>query len=473
MCRERKKKAKPTSDRSKSEYNAPTDYEEQRDDLKQQVGILSHRSNNKYPTHIDCAEQQNDLKQQVGILSHRSINKYSAPIDCEEQRNDLKQQVAVLSDRSNNKYSTHSDYEEQRDDLKQQVEIISDRSTNEYFTHSEYEEQQNDLKEQVEVLSEGIRYLTSILATPLDYSEDERQIEKLQSKWRLEDTGFSSLFNTCKQMKNTLRLTSLEADRDLDELRRVAETLFKAQVGEEKMRKKVFTLQKEKIELQEKNRILINKAKMHKKQKKVIARIARSFGNVGNTINEEQNVTSLSDTTIIVPRSTSASSTLSVSSGLVTDDGCATIRFPTKVDKNDGKKNYRKKKMNRSNIFKKFHRKEKMNHSNILELSFPSKHVGIQFSNVNHEDGCNPPSEILLVCGFLGFDDTMNCRPEFGSRLVRIDKISLERERWNMEDFVDYICGKSGLTTMSFYNEPLTTAQIEQLVAIDHTLFDS
>jgi len=81
--------------------------------------------------------------------------------------------------------------------------------------------------------------------------------------------------------------------------------------------------------------------------------------------------------------------------------------------------------------------------------------------------GRNEAKELLLVCGFLGFDDKRNRRPTFGARLVCVDGISVEREQWKMANYVDHICRMTGPTQMSFKNEFLTTAQISQLKTTD------
>jgi len=138
------------------------------------------------------------------------------------------------------------------------------------------------------------------------------------------------------------------------------------------------------------------------------------------------------------------------SSALVTDEGCATVRFT--------KRQGRKIKRENGN----FRSKKKKRQRNVLEISFPSKNVGIQFTSVSKKSSAKG-GETLNVCGFMGFDDSLNRRPTFGARLVCIDGISIEREEWNMENFIDYVCAKSGPTQMSFRNEFLTTAQIAQL----------
>jgi len=359
----------------------------------------------------------------------------------------------------------------------------------------ECDENPKNLTEEVRVLVEAIRLLTKIVTTANPSSAEsldaEKQIELLHSKWRLEDTGFPKLLNACKQMQDALGLTSLEADRALDDMQRANEAAARAKVEEEKKRKKIYSLRVEKKELQKKNQILVREVEDHKKQKKLIARSIRKFvdsmkeqhSNKDNTSssNNEKNFpqleyitsastsescTSSSNVEKNVPHlqyvtsvSTSEDSEdpLTGSSALVTDEGCATIRFTQRQG--------RKIKRENGN----FRSKKKIRQRNVLELSFPSKNVGIQFTSVSKKyPRKKGTSEALLVCGFMGFDDSLNRRPTFGARLVCIDGISIEREEWNMENFIDYICAKSGPTQMSFRNEFLTTAQIAQLKKVDH-----
>jgi len=385
----------------------------------------------------------------------------------------------------------------------------------------EIEEHPNDMREQIRALTEGIRTLTSILITPSEYLDGIKRIEQLQSTWRLEDTGFSCLFNACTQMQNTLHLTSLEADKNFDEFQRGREVASAAKLEEEKMKKIVFTLQTEKIELQEKNFILVNEVKDHKKERKVVARSVRNFvdttlqrireiasttkleeekmkneiltlqkektesqkshiqtNKVGDkktdkkgipraiqisvdTNHEKQNDPLISSipTPNVPDLSYSPSNSIRssvdewtemalVSSESVTDDNCTTVCFPKREVLKSERSNYQLKK--------------KARHSDELELSLLSKYVGLQFTSVLTKRYFKD-KEALLVSGFMGFDDSLNQRPPFGSQLVHVDEISLENEKWKKKDLVDYILAKSGPLQMRFCNKPLTTAQAEQL----------
>ena len=53
-------------------------------------------------------------------------------------------------------------------------------------------------------------------------------------------------------------------------MRRIRDIASTAKIEEEKMKNEIFTHQKEKIELQKKNRILVNEVADQKKDKKVV-----------------------------------------------------------------------------------------------------------------------------------------------------------------------------------------------------------
>jgi len=342
----------------------------------------------------------------------------------------------------------------------------------------EYDPNEN-LKEQLTVLTEAIRILTRIVTTSnspcsSESFDAEKRIEQLHSTWRLEDTGFSKLFNACKQMQDTLRLTSLEADRALDDVQRASEAAALWDIEKESKNKKIIMLEREKLELERKNQTLMCEVKDHKRQRKVIARSVRKFVNAMN----EEHTSSSTPTTptyqglglnnipqlqYITGLSTNSSTSLSTSeeesedtaSPLVTDDGCATVRFAQR----QGRKSKRERVSN-------VRSKKKIRQRNVLELSFPSKNVGIQFTSVSQKSFGSKSKDgkvSLLICGFLGFDNKLNRRPTFGSRLVCVDGISVEKEEWKMENLIDYICAKEGPLQMGFRSEFLTTVQIAEL----------
>jgi len=264
------------------------------------------------------------------------------------------------------------------------------------------------------------------------------------------------------------------ADKAFDDVQRATDAAAVKDIENKMKSEKIFTLQEEKLELERKNQILMGEVKDNKKQKKVIARSVRKFVNAMNeghtsssaptTPNNQglglNNIPQLQYITSISPSfstslSTSEEDSEELSSPLVTDDGCATVRLAQR----------QRRKIKRESVSS-IRSKKKIRQRNVLELKFPSKNVGIQFTAVSQKSSgskSKDAKEALLICGFLGFDDTLNRRPTFGSTLVCVDGISVEKEGWKMENLIDYICAKKGPLQMSFRNEFLTTAQIAQL----------
>ncbi|CAJ1903639.1 unnamed protein product [Cylindrotheca closterium] len=70
------------------------------------------------------------------------------------------------------------------------------------------------------------------------------------------------------------------------------------------------------------------------------------------------------------------------------------------------------------------------------------------------------PKDIVLVCGFEGFDDSnANQRPKLGARLVAFDGISVEVGPWTFDSIRKGIQARGRPLTLSFRNDFLTTEQ--------------
>jgi hypothetical protein len=78
------------------------------------------------------------------------------------------------------------------------------------------------------------------------------------------------------------------------------------------------------------------------------------------------------------------------------------------------------------------------------------------------EDVCQvaKPIDAVLVCGFVGFDDTgSNVRPKVGARLVAFDGVSVEVGKWTFDSIRKSIQARGRPLTLSFRNDYLTTEQ--------------
>lgn len=74
------------------------------------------------------------------------------------------------------------------------------------------------------------------------------------------------------------------------------------------------------------------------------------------------------------------------------------------------------------------------------------------------------PLDAVLVCGFLGFDDSAgNIRPKLGARLVAFDGVSIEVGRWTFDAVRKSIQARDRPLTLSFRNDHLTLVQREIL----------
>jgi len=70
------------------------------------------------------------------------------------------------------------------------------------------------------------------------------------------------------------------------------------------------------------------------------------------------------------------------------------------------------------------------------------------------------PKDIVLVCGFEGFDDSgSNQRPKLGARLVAFDGVSVEVGKWTFESIKKAIKSRGRPLTLSFRNDFLNTEQ--------------
>ncbi|KAL3782725.1 hypothetical protein ACHAW5_006721 [Stephanodiscus triporus] len=70
------------------------------------------------------------------------------------------------------------------------------------------------------------------------------------------------------------------------------------------------------------------------------------------------------------------------------------------------------------------------------------------------------PTDAVLVCGFIGFDDsTGNSRPQLGARVVAFDGIPVEVGKWTFESIRKSIQARGRPLTLSFRNDFLTPKQ--------------
>jgi hypothetical protein len=93
----------------------------------------------------------------------------------------------------------------------------------------------------------------------------------------------------------------------------------------------------------------------------------------------------------------------------------------------------------------------------IASMSQHSKNRG---GNLDMEIVPVSPADAVIVCGFIGFDDSSgSIRPKVGARLVAFDGIPVEVGRWTFESIRKAIQARSRPLTLSFRNDTLSAKQ--------------
>lgn len=81
--------------------------------------------------------------------------------------------------------------------------------------------------------------------------------------------------------------------------------------------------------------------------------------------------------------------------------------------------------------------------------------------NAKDEEVCpiSLPKDVVLVCGFQGFDGSSNNKPKLGTRLVAFDGVSVEIGPWTFDAIRKSIQSRGRPLTLSFRNDLLTPEQ--------------
>jgi len=337
-------------------------------------------------------------------------------------------------------------------------------------------EDSDDVKEQLQALTEAIYLLTRSIASSnasQSYLQGDTELDKLQKVWKLEETGFPRLYNACKQLKENLRLTAIEADEAVSDINASHQILFEEKNRVNKMNKAVYQLYKENKELRKQNATLTLDVQRCKKEKKIIVEYIRGYNSSirGKNMEENMNETSCEEnmdaTSVDISlesfesfesdASHSVSTSSSTSSSLISDVGCATLHLA-------------KKKIPYLAMF----RSVLTAPANVYDITFTMNSPGLQFlmlpANTRVDSSMNATNPIFLVCGYKGFRDSLHRRPSFGARLISINNDSLERQEWSMADLISYTNKRGGSMKMRFRNDSISADNMEKIKMRSHEL---
>lgn len=311
---------------------------------------------------------------------------------------------------------------------------------------------------EIAVLSEAIHLLTASITSPdqgtLGYCQDvvDERLDQLQREWKLEETGFTRLYNTCMQMKQSNRLTAAEADEAVKDVNKANHLLIDERRKGKNIRSVMKRLYQEIDQLRGKNEDLEKRYQECKNENNLIYHSFRKLVKLRQKEQEQVKYKEHFD-------GTESTCTTETSPSLVTDDGCATLRL--------------EKFQKPRSIFASFFR-PKMDFDYCYEISFQSSPIGLQFlpfkvlnSRSDNDEDCvhiSTDEYAFHVCGFRGFRDTLYKRPKFGARLIGIGGISeQDLSKWTMEDFESFLRDKHAPFRMSFRNENLSQIKMEAL----------
>ena len=423
----------------------------------------------------------------------------------------------------------------------------STRSNNNTMaSRSLLEEQHKDVTEQLNALTDAIRLLTrSMSSTHTQQPETTNRntqlqmqmqpevalaLDQLLQRWKLEQTGFPTLYNACTQLKESLHLTATEADQAIHDIHASRQALAEEKRLGCKMKKVLQRLCKENRDVRKQNARLGLEVKRCKAEKKMIVNSVRDYmtstartrsSTRGSTHTnscehavedgdglelehkEERGIDTSAETSFGGSESSEAEAeTVSVPGpvpgpvpvppsptssckSFVTDEGCATLFLSKK----------------QRSIFSIFKNKSvrtaasassssSSSSSKIQDIRFTNQSPGLQFLRVpqaqkgSSEEDADADADsnnnsirapLFLVCGYMGFQDSQHRRPTFGSRLISIDSHSLDREVWSAEDLAAYtntntVKKKNVWMKMRFRNDPISDENMKKLKARSHEL---
>jgi hypothetical protein len=96
----------------------------------------------------------------------------------------------------------------------------------------------------------------------------------------------------------------------------------------------------------------------------------------------------------------------------------------------------------------------------LQRIASMSQHSRNHGGNLDMEILPVSPVDAVIVCGFIGFDDSSgSIRPKVGARLVAFDGIPVEVGRWTFESIRKAIQARSRPLTLSFRNDVLSAKQ--------------
>ena len=337
--------------------------------------------------------------------------------------------------------------------------------------------------------------------------EDEVALDQLIKQWRLEDTGFVSLYSSCKALQSSLVLTQAEADAANEEIQAAKAEVVETKSNLATANKALRQLWKENSMLKQERNALVRDVKKYVKQKdkearneidRAVAFIAHehSFSssisfdrsNSGVAMDDELSLsssvfsTTCTSNLLTPPGSPSVDSDCGSSATLHIKEEKLPLGDLLSRSVNSPRSGQQTKGIYKITVD---NRKEigiillpmpinpgrnHLAHTSTSEAEgSPSKKNGIVGLPLAPLDGIGKlfrkqPEVAFVVMGFADIDTcASDKRPLLGSRLVAVDSVSLEGKGHTLKDVCESIRSREGSVTLSFRNDAMSEEQISYL----------
>ena len=320
----------------------------------------------------------------------------------------------------------------------------------------------------------------SIDQSSVGLADDDMMLDQMVKRWRLEDTGFVSLYSSCKAMQSNLRLTRGEANAVVEELANVKTVASEAKSNLKTANKALNQLWEENVSLKLERKKLAReiKAYVNRMEQEKQTEIERAV----SYITHEHSLSSVSfdrSKTFDDELSLSSRSLLMASPSDCSEGSAATVTIKDEaVPLGDLlSRSIKKAGQKQRNIYKITVENRKEIGIMLLPVPVNPNKVRSQindetsrnnFVGMNPLDGIGklfrrPTDALFVVVGFSDVDACSNKRPLLGARLVAVDSLSLETGNWSLKEVAETIRSREGPVSLSFRNEIINDAQVEYL----------
>lgn len=338
----------------------------------------------------------------------------------------------------------------------------------------------------------------------LTSNDAEKTFEDMQKQWKLEQTGFPSLFSACKMLQQSKHLLAEETDHALDEMKSAQEAKAVMKKKLSKSKKALRVVWKENGELRKENaRLREIIRRMGEEQGEQLDQVYAILAHeevlspsISPNCDDSQDFSSMSSPPLTPSPSKSFDDDESIHlpSPFKSDDenDVPELTSPPRIIKSSATLQFKDATPGVGDLISRWMNKKDQQRG-AYKITFPnSKEIGLKMHSmpirppppgaskeaedyiprvplvgiqidVNKLLRRNPDAFIVW-----GFQDVDTCcsdsRPTIGARLIAVDGSPCENGQWGtLHDLCKRVRTKRGPVTLTFRNDPVTQDQIDHL----------